>query len=191
LALEERIIQLRMVSLERVLQRAVRAGRVAAKVSGKEVEFRAVGGSLRIDKMLCDAIADPLLHLVRNAVDQGIETSDERAKNGKSMKGSVRIEVSSTGGLVRVLVSDDGRGIDPQLISQAAAKLGLVDEGTVLSRDMSLRMIFRPGFSTTANVSTVSGRGVGLDIVESSIERVGGAVRVRTELGRGTESSGL
>jgi two-component system chemotaxis sensor kinase CheA len=186
-ALEERIIQLRMVSLERVMQRAVRAGRIAAKVSGKEVEFSAVGGSLRIDKMLCDAIADPLLHLVRNAVDQGIETSDERVKIGKSRKGSVRIEVNSTGGRVRVLVSDDGRGIDPQLVSQAAAKLGLVDEGTVLSRDMSLRMIFRPGFSTTANVSTVSGRGVGLDVVESSIERVGGAVRVRTEVGRGTE----
>jgi two-component system, chemotaxis family, sensor kinase CheA len=186
-ALEERIIQLRMVPLERVLQRALRAGRVAAKVSGKEVEFITAGEQLRIDKTVCDAVADPLLHLVRNAVDQGIETPDERRQLGKPAVGSVRIEATSNAGRVRFVVSDDGRGIDPQLVSKAAAKLGLVDEGTILSREMSLRMIFRPGFSTVAEVSNLSGRGVGLDIVESSIERVGGAVRVHTEVGRGTE----
>jgi two-component system chemotaxis sensor kinase CheA len=186
-SLEEQIIQLRMVSLDRVMQRAVRAGRVAARVGGKEIEFSIAGSQMRIDKVACDAVADPLLHLVRNAVDQGIETSDERIQAGKSAVGHVRIEASSNGGRVRVLVADDGRGIDPEVVSNAAAKLGLVAEGTLLSSEKSLRLIFRPGFSTAATVSSVSGRGVGLDIVETAIERAGGAVRVRTQVGQGTE----
>lgn len=186
-SLEEQIIQLRMVSLDRVMQRAIRAGRVAAKVSGKEIEFSTAGTQLRIDKLICDAIADPLLHLVRNAVDQGIETPGERERAGKPALGSVRIEAGSAGGRVRFLVSDDGRGIDQKIVSEAAAKLGLVEEGTLLSSEKSLRMIFRPGFSTSANVSNVSGRGVGLDVVENAVERAGGAVRVHTQVGKGTE----
>jgi two-component system chemotaxis sensor kinase CheA len=186
-SLEEQIIQLRMVSLDRVMQRAIRAGRVAARVSGKEVEFSVAGSELRIDKLVCDAIADPLLHLVRNAVDQGIETPDERERAGKPGLGSVRVEASSAGGRVRFLVADDGRGIDERIVSAAAAKLGLIEPGTLLSSEKSLRMIFRPGFSTAASVSSVSGRGVGLDVVESAVERAGGAVHVRTHLGKGTE----
>lgn len=186
-SLEEQIIQLRMVSLDRVMQRAVRAGRVAARVGGKEIEFSIVGSQMRIDKVACDAIADPLLHLVRNAVDQGIETLDERAQAGKASVGHVRIEASSTGGRVRVLVTDDGRGIDPEVVSQAAVKQGLIKEGSLLTSEKSLRLIFRPGFSTAAAVSNVSGRGVGLDIVERAIERAGGAVRVRTQVGQGSE----
>ena len=186
-SLEEQIVQLRMVSLDRVMQRAVRAGRVAARVSGKEIEFSTVGQQLRIDKLVCDAIADPLLHLVRNAVDQGIETPEERARAGKEPAGAVRVEASSAGGRVLFLVSDDGRGIDPKVVSAAAAKLGLVENGTVLSSEKSLRMIFRPGFSTTSSVSSMSGRGVGLAVVESAVERAGGAVRVRTQVGKGTE----
>jgi two-component system, chemotaxis family, sensor kinase CheA len=187
IALEERIIQLRMVPLDRVMQRAIRAGRVAAKVNDKVIEFVTVGGQLRVDKVVCDAVADPLLHLVRNAVDQGIESAAERTHAGKTATGTVRIEANSAGGRVRFLVSDDGRGIDPRVVSQAAVKLGIVEEGTILSNEKSLRLIFRRGFSTSAGVSSVSGRGVGLDIVESSIERAGGAVRVRTQVGHGTE----
>jgi two-component system chemotaxis sensor kinase CheA len=185
--LEEQIIQLRLVPLERVMQRAIRAGRVAARVSGKEVAFVTAGEQLRIDKVVCDAVADPLLHLVRNAVDQGIESPAERAATGKVPAGTVRIEANSAGGRVRFRVSDDGRGIDPQVVSEAAAKLGIVDEGTLLTTEKSLRLIFRSGFSTSSQISSVSGRGVGLDIVESAIERVGGAVRVRTQVGQGTE----
>ena len=186
-SLEEQIIQLRMVSLDRVIQRAIRAGRVAARVSGKAIEFTTTGSQMRVDKVVCDAIADPLLHLVRNAVDQGIETPAERARAGKKPIGTVRIEASSAAGRVRFLVADDGRGIDPEIISRAAVKHGLVEKGTLLSSEKSLRLIFRPGFSTASAVSSLSGRGVGLDIVEHAIERAGGAVRVRTQVGQGTE----
>jgi two-component system chemotaxis sensor kinase CheA len=186
-ALEEQIVQLRMVSPDRVMQRAVRAGRVAARVNGKEIEFSVAGNQLRIDKSVADAIADPLLHLVRNAVDQGIETPEERVRAGKPRAGSVRLEASSAGGRVRFLVSDDGRGIDPAIVSQAAAKMGLIENGSLLSTEMCLRLIFRPGFSTTSSVSSLSGRGVGLAVVESAVERAGGAVRVRTQGGKGTE----
>jgi two-component system, chemotaxis family, sensor kinase CheA len=187
MALEEQIINLRMVSLGRTIQRAIRAGRVAARVSGKEIEFSAEGSDLRIDKLLCDAIADPLLHLVRNAVDHGFETSEERTKAGKKPAGRVRIAARSEGGRARILVSDDGRGIDPKVVSRVAAKLGLIEQGTTLNMDQSLRMIFRPGFSTTTTVSSVSGRGVGLDVVETLVEQAGGAVRVRTKPGEGSE----
>jgi two-component system chemotaxis sensor kinase CheA len=186
-SLEQRIIQLRMVSLDRIMQRAVRAGRVAAKVRDKEINFMTVGGDLHIDKTLLDAVADPLLHLVRNAVDQGIELPAARVAAGKPAAGLVRIEASSVGGRVRFVVSDNGRGIDPQVISAAAARLGIIEEGTLLSDEKSLRLIFRPGFSTATEVSSVSGRGVGLDIVEKAIEKVGGSVRVRTKVGSGSE----
>jgi two-component system chemotaxis sensor kinase CheA len=186
-ALEEQIVQLRMVSAERVMQRAVRAGRAAARVNGKEIEFSMAGNQLRIDKSVADAIADPLLHLVRNAVDQGIEPAEERRRAGKPPAGGVRLEASSAGGRVRFLVSDDGRGIDPRIVSQAAAKMGLIENGSLLSTEMCLRLIFRPGFSTSATVSSVSGRGVGLAVVENAVERAGGAVRVRTQGGQGTE----
>ncbi len=187
MALEEQIISLRMIPVGRVIQRATRAARVAARVAGKEIEFSARGSDLRVDKLLCDAIADPLLHLVRNAVDHGIETPADRVRAGKTPAGSLRIEVDSEGGRTRILVADDGRGIDPEMISQAAAKQGLIEAGAELSMDQSLRLIFRPGFSTSATVSNVSGRGIGLDVVESAVEQAGGAVRVRSSPGRGAE----
>jgi two-component system chemotaxis sensor kinase CheA len=187
MALEEQIISLRMVSVGRAIQRAIRAGRVAARVAGKEIEFSSQGSDLRIDKLLCDAIADPLLHLVRNAVAHGIETSEERVAAGKRPTGRVHIEVGSAGGRARILVSDDGRGIDPAVISLAAARQGIIEGGAVLTMDQSLRLIFRPGFSTTVTVSSVSGRGVGLDVVESAVEQAGGGVGVRTQPGKGTE----
>jgi two-component system, chemotaxis family, sensor kinase CheA len=184
-ALEEQIIQLRMVSVDRVIQRAIRAGRVAARLAGKEIEFTSEGCNLRLDKVFFDALANPLLHLVRNAVDHGIESPAERIRAGKNARGNVRITANSIGGRATIAVSDDGRGIDPLVISSAAAKLGLLDDRSTLDDEQSLRMIFRPGFSTAAAVSTVSGRGVGLDVVERSVEQVGGALRVRNEPGKG------
>ncbi len=185
-ALEEEIIRLRMVAVDRVLKRAARAGQSAARYRGKEVEIEIVGGAARLDKLLCDAIADPLVHLVRNAVDHGIESVEERLAAGKRPIGKVTIQFWSEGSRNRLRVSDDGRGIDPIAVSRAAAAQGLVDENVIIDMDRALRLIFRPGFSSADSQSSVSGRGVGLDVVESAIEHVGGDLRVSTVHGEGT-----
>jgi two-component system chemotaxis sensor kinase CheA len=186
-ALEGKILDLRNISADRVIQRSVLAGRVAARTTGKLIEFSTDGGGLRIDKEICDAIAIPLLHLVRNAVDHGIEAPEERSKTGKNSSGVVRVEARAGADHTSFIVADDGRGIDPQVISATAARQGLIEAGVQLSMDESLRMIFRPRFSTAATVSSVSGRGVGLDVVEHSVAQVGGSVSVRSQPGLGSE----
>jgi two-component system chemotaxis sensor kinase CheA len=184
MAFEDETINLRMVSVDRILKRAVRAGRTAARLAKKEIGFEIIGMDLQLDKLLCDAIADPLLHLVRNAVDHGIETTEERLLAGKITRAMVRIEASSEGCRTRVRVTDDGRGINPEIVSRAAETLGIIDKGVTLSMDRSLRLIFRPGFSTLSSASRISGRGVGLDVVETAVEQVGGEVRVSSVPGR-------
>lgn len=184
--LEERLIGLRMVTLRGALLRAARAGRAAARSAGKRVEFEVTGGDARLERSLAEAVADPLLHLVRNAVDHGVEPEDERLAAGKPAAGRVRIEADSEGGLVLVRVSDDGRGVDTDAVGQAATAAGLVAPGAHVTEEQALRLIFRPGFSTAERASLVSGRGVGLDVVERAVEEAGGEVRVRSARGRGT-----
>ena len=184
--LEEQLISLRMVVVAQMLERAARAGRIAARLSGKEVEFEIVGGHVRLDKSLADIIADPLLHILRNAVDHGIEPPSERARIGKRPRGLVRLEARMEANRVAFKVSDDGRGIDPLRITRAAAAQGVIEAGRLLTKEQALRLIFRPGFSTATSISNVSGRGVGLDVVERAVEQVGGELRVASEQGKGT-----
>ena len=186
MGVEDELINLRMVSLGPTLRRAMRAGRAAARLAGKEIDFDIVGGDLRLDKLLADAIADPLIHLVRNAVDHGIESSEQRVQAGKDRRGTVRIEAVSDGSQSRLRVVDDGRGIDPLLVSEAASRLGILPGDSALDIERSLRLIFRPGFTTLTSASDVSGRGVGLDIVETAVEQVGGELRVSSETKQGT-----
>ncbi|HYJ84856.1 MAG TPA: ATP-binding protein [Pyrinomonadaceae bacterium] len=186
LSVQDELINLRMVSIGPTLQRAVRGGRTAARLAGKEIDFEVTGGNLRLDKLLADAIADPLIHLIRNAVDHGLEDAETRARAGKNGRGTVRISASSDGGRPRVSVSDDGRGIDPELVSAAAKRLGIVEAETPLDFERSLRLIFRPGFTTVDSVSNLSGRGVGLDVVETAVEQAGGELRVSSKPGVGT-----
>ena len=140
-------------SLETILQRAVRAGEAAATTLRKAIEFEVRGAELSLSKSLCDALAAPLLHLVRNAVDHGIE-----------LRGKITIEATTIGDQTTITVSDDGRGIDPSQIPS----------------------IFQPGFSTKNEASETSGRGVGLDVVKTTIEELGGSVKIKSELGRGS-----
>jgi two-component system chemotaxis sensor kinase CheA len=182
--LEERLIGMRMIPIAQTLQRAARAGGIAARAMGKEVEFETLGGEVRLDKSLADAISDPLLHLLRNAVDHGIEPVEER--KGKDSRGHVRLEAVAEGSRVRVLVTDDGRGIDTARVARAAVERGIVAPDANLTREQSLRLIFRPGFSTALSVSNMSGRGVGLDVVEHAVEQTGGELRVWSEAGAGT-----
>jgi two-component system chemotaxis sensor kinase CheA len=186
LGVEDELINLRMVELGPTLQRAARAGRAAARAASKNIQFEIAGAELRLDKMLADAIADPLIHLVRNAVDHGIESGEMRARAGKSERGLIRIEGVSLDSQTIIRVTDDGRGIDPVAISEAAARLGIAEPDCRLDFERSLRLIFRPGFTTVAAASHVSGRGVGLDIVETSVEQVSGQLRVSSRAGAGT-----
>lgn len=187
MGLEEELINLRLVPLGPTFQRALRAGRAAARLSDKDVDFEITGAQIRLDKVLAEAIADPLIHLVRNAVDHGVETVAERARAGKSQRGTVRIEALNEGSQCRLRVTDDGRGVDPTAVSEAAVRLGLsTGELPQLDMDRSLRLIFRPGFTTRREATQTSGRGVGLDVVETAVEQVGGELRVSSEPGQRT-----
>ncbi|HEV2862709.1 MAG TPA: ATP-binding protein [Pyrinomonadaceae bacterium] len=182
---EERLIGLRMVPLAATLERAARGARAAARAAGREVEFETKGGAVRIDKSLAERAAEPLLHLLRNAVDHGVEAPRERRAAGKAERGRVRVEVQSEGGLFILRVADDGRGIDPARVARAAIARGIVAAGARVTQEQALRLIFRPGFSTAEAVTPVSGRGVGLDVVERAVEQAGGQLRVWSEPGRG------
>lgn len=184
--LEERLIELRMVSLDQTLSRAIRAGAIAARSSGKEVEFSKLGGDVQIDKSLADGIYEPLLHLVRNAVDHGIEKPEARQAADKSPKGSVRLEAESAGSRVRIRIIDDGSGLDVAHIRQTALDRGLGEAVVGLGDQQVLRLIFQPGFSTAKTVSDLSGRGVGLDVVETMVARVGGEVHFSSNTETGT-----
>ena len=183
--LEQKAIKLRMVTVAQMLERAARAGLLAARVAGKEVDIEIVGGGVRLDKSLADMMTDPLLHLVRNAVDHGIEPPAERQSAGKSERGHIRLEAVAEGSRVLLRVVDDGRGIEPERITRAAIERGIFAPGSHLTKEQSMRLIFRPGFSTAASISSVSGRGVGLDIVERAVEQVGGEIRLSSRPGEG------
>jgi chemotaxis protein histidine kinase CheA len=186
LALVERVMALRMQTLARPLERAARAARVAARRSGKRIEIEIEGGGARVDRAVAERLAEPLAHLVRNAIAHGIESPSERRKARKSERGRLRLVAATEGSRVRISVTDDGRGIDSEAIERAARAQGLVRDDARFTEEQALRLIFRPGFSTAANVSMNAGRGVGLDAVEQEIEQAGGDVRVRTWRGRGT-----
>jgi two-component system, chemotaxis family, sensor kinase CheA len=146
-----------------VFQQALRAGRSASVATSKEVDFEVRGQDL-VPETLCEVIANPLVHLVRNAVDHGIEAGNERIRLGKSPRGKIVIEVTTSEAYTTITVTDDGRGIDPALIPT----------------------IFHPGYSTASELSAISGRGVGLDAVKTQIEEAGGSVSVSSELGKGS-----
>lgn len=185
LKLSAELVNLRMVPVERLLQRASRAGRSAAAATRREIDIVLSGDGLLLDRSISDAMADPLVHLVRNAVDHGIESHEERIKLGKSPRGKVTIEARTFQGQTKITVTDDGRGLDPAIIADAARRLGVVAPDMSIKPEQCLRLLFRPGFSTALEVSGVSGRGVGLDVVETQVEELGGAVRVASEIGQG------
>jgi len=185
--LEERLIKLRLVPCAEILERAAtRAGRIAARQLGKQVEFEIAGSDVGIDKAVADTIAEPLLHLVRNAIGHGIEGPEERAAAGKNVTGKVKLAAFSEGSRIHITITDDGRGIDLEKIAAVASQHGIGGNGSGLTMDQCLRLIFRPGFSTMSEVSDLSGRGIGLDVVDRAMALAGGEVRVATDPGVGT-----
>jgi two-component system chemotaxis sensor kinase CheA len=186
--LQRSVMKIRMVPVEQLFRRFPRMVRDVALQCGKDVDLVLSGQDTDLDKSILDAIAEPLTHLVRNAISHGIETAAERERAGKSPRGRIRLNAHHQGNQVILEISDDGRGIDAQQIKAKAIELRLLgaEEGARISETDALNFIFRPGFSTAQEVTEISGRGVGMDVVQSVLHRLKGSVTVETHPGRGT-----
>lgn len=186
LELEERLVELRMVSLAQTFTRAARlAGRLAREL-GKSVSVEVTGRETQLDKVIVDRVADSIYHVLRNAVDHGLEPPEERRLAGKNARGKINLEARLEGTRAVISITDDGRGIDQAEVRRQAIEAGLVAHDEALSEEETLRLILRPGVSTADHVSAVSGRGVGLDAVERTIYELGGEVRISSEKGKWT-----
>lgn len=186
-SLQDLSMSLRMVPIGGLFRRMIRVVHDAAKRTRKEVELLIKGEETEVDKTVIEAIADPLVHLLRNAVDHGIEPPEERKRLGKPEKGKVELEARHEGGEVLITVRDDGRGLDREAILNKARERGLVEDGEGLPDEEVYKFIFLPGFSTAKEVTDVSGRGVGMDVVKSKVEELRGWVEVKSQKGQGTE----
>lgn len=187
-AIQDRTREFQQVPIGSLLQRFQRIAHDTSRKLGKRIDCVIEGAETEVDGGLLDRVGDLLVHLVRNAADHGIEAPELRAKNGKSEMGTIRLTAYHEEGQLVIEVADDGGGIDSQKIGAKAVKLGLVAEAEMkaLPQEDLLRFIFRSGFSTSAEVSEVSGRGVGLDVVKSRVEEMNGLLDLRTELGKGS-----
>ncbi len=184
--LQAGVLEVRMVPLRQVFEKLSRVVRRLRRDLGKEVRLDIRGGDTELDKLIVEQLADPLMHVVRNAFDHAIEPADERVAAGKPVEGSIRLEALQRGNHVVIEVADDGRGIDPEAVRLRACTLGLIERDTVLSRKEILDLIFAPGLSTSAQVTETSGRGVGMDVVRENVTALGGLVHVDSQVGRGT-----
>ena len=184
--LQAQVVESRMVPIWQVFDRYPRLVREAARAAGKDVELEVTGKELEVDRALLDAVSDPLLHLLRNAVDHGIEAPEERQMVGKPRAGRVRLSARRERSRVVIEVSDDGRGVDRQRVREEAQRRALITDDIELGDPELYRILAGPGFSTADRVTTLSGRGVGLNVVEESVRRLGGSVQFNTERGVGT-----
>jgi two-component system, chemotaxis family, sensor kinase CheA len=186
--LQRSVMKIRMVPVDQLFRRFPRMVRDVARQCGREVELVVSGHDTDLDKGILDAIAEPLTHLVRNAISHGIELPEERRKQGKAPAGIIRLNAYHQGNQVVVEITDDGRGIDTQKIRAKAIELGLTtpEEAARLTETETLDFIFRPGFSTAEQVTEVSGRGVGMDVVQSVLHRLKATITVETCQGQGT-----
>lgn len=179
-------MSLRMVPLKQTFQKMQRIVRDTSAALGKKVSLVLEGDETEVDKTILESISDPLVHLIRNACDHGIESSEKRAESGKNETGTVKLSAYHHAGKLVIEIKDDGGGINPAVLTQKAIEKGIVRPNQILSEKEAIHLIFHPGFSTKAQVTDVSGRGVGMDVVRSNIEKISGEVQVSTVLGEGT-----
>lgn len=187
--LRDTMMVLRMVPIAQLFSRFRRLTHDLARETGKQIELVTEGESTEVDKAVIERLADPLVHLVRNSCDHGLETPEERIAAGKNPTGRVTLVARQTGGDVTITIRDDGRGIDRQRVRAKAESSGLVAPGATLTDQELLQMIFEPGFSTAAAVTNLSGRGVGMDVVKKTIETLRGTISVTSNPGAGSEIS--
>ncbi len=184
--LQEMSLSLRMVPIAATFQKMNRVIRDVAKKLGKQIEFVTEGDDTELDKSVVDQIGDPLIHMVRNAADHGIEMPEDRIAAGKSAEGTVRLRAYQQGGNIYIELADDGKGLDKQRILSKAIERGLVPADASLSEQEIYNLIFLPGFSTAPAVTELSGRGVGMDVVRRNVEALQGSVSVRSVHGQGS-----
>jgi two-component system chemotaxis sensor kinase CheA len=184
--LQDSVMGIRMLPMSHAFGRFGRLVRDASQNLGKLVRLEVSGESAELDKSVIEKLVDPLMHLVRNALDHGIETPAERREHGKPETAVLRLHAEHRGGQIEIRVSDDGRGIDPARVQAKARESGLIGEGETITAERAAELIFEPGFSTAAMVNELSGRGVGLDVVKKNILALSGSVKVDSTPGAGT-----
>ena len=187
-ALQAMVMQVRMIPVDVVFLRFPRLIRDLSTKLGKEVKLELVGSDTELDRTVVDALGDPLVHLVRNALDHGLERPDDRLAAGKPRQGTIQIAARHAGGSVVIAVRDDGNGIDPKAIARKALSLGMIDEEAAEAIDMrgAVELLFTSGFSTAETTNDISGRGVGMDAVREKIRQLGGEVVIDSTPGAGT-----
>ncbi len=186
--LQEEIMKTRMQPIGTVFNKFPRIVRDLSRIANKKVKLSIEGADTELDRSIIEAIKDPLTHIVRNSIDHGIEPPEERVKAGKSAIGHLLLKAYHEGGQVIIEIKDDGRGIDIEKVKKKAIEKGLITEleANSMSDREAINLIFKPGFSTAEKVTNISGRGVGMDVVKTNIERLGGSIDIQTEKGRGT-----
>ncbi len=185
-ALQERVMQIRMLPVGVAFQGLARATRDACDRLGKQAELEISGEQTEVDKTILERLSDPLVHIVRNAIDHGLEMPADRLARGKPPHGTIRVRAHHQAGRIVIEVSDDGSGIDASKIQARARQQGLLGATEALAEREAFELLFRPGFSTASKVTEISGRGVGLDVVQKNLRSIGGTVTIRSRLGAGT-----
>lgn len=184
--LHESVLKTRMLPVSSIFSRFTRVVRDLSKKLGKVVELSTEGEDTEIDKSVIDDLVDPLMHCVRNSMDHGLETADERLKKGKDKVGHIVLRAKNEGNVISIEIEDDGKGIDPNIIRQKSIEKGLIKEDAVLSESEIFNLIFEPGFSTASQITDVSGRGVGLDVVKNNIKKLNGNIIIDSKVDVGT-----
>lgn len=185
--LQESVMKIRMVPISNIFNRFPRIVRDLTKNLKKQVDIEMFGEDTELDKSVIEQLLDPLVHMIRNAIDHGIEMPAERRREGKSEMGKVILGASHEGSMIKIEIGDDGKGLDALRIRQKAIEKGLIPENKELSKEEALALIFKPGFSTASEVTELSGRGVGMDVVKRRIEDLSGSIFVETEKNKGTK----
>lgn len=186
--LRDEVFKARMLPFSFVAERFPRLVRDLGRSQGKEILFSVAGKEIELDRGILEEIADPLVHILRNAVDHGMETPEERRAAGKPASGTITVTVTRDKDHVHICIADDGRGMDPDLLIARALDKGLIStaQAGAMTREAALRLVCTPGFSTAPAVSDISGRGVGMDVVSSAVHNLGGTLAIETEVGRGS-----
>ncbi|WP_024653379.1 chemotaxis protein CheA [Borrelia persica] len=184
--LHESVLRTRMLPVSSIFSRFTRVVRDLSKKLGKIVELSTQGEETEVDKSVIDDLVDPLMHCIRNSMDHGLETTDERISKGKDKVGHIVLRAKNEGNVISIEIADDGKGIDPNVIRQKSIEKGLISENTVLSESEILNLIFEPGFSTASKITDVSGRGVGLDVVKNNVKKLNGTIIIDSKIDVGT-----